>query len=68
VSLWPSVLVFSAIWLYLLKFLNHSTRKTCQSLRVASLGFVANLLLLPLAQIASILFVFETCLLAEISL
>ncbi len=25
---------FSAIWPYLPKFLNHSTRKTCQSLRV----------------------------------
>ncbi|KHD25016.1 hypothetical protein NM09_10255 [Vibrio caribbeanicus] len=56
---------FSAIWLYLLKFLNHLTRKTCQSLRVASLAFVANLLLVPLAQIASILFVFETRLLAD---
>ncbi len=45
--------------------MNHSTRKTCQSLRVASLGFFTGLLLVPLAQIASILFVFETCLLAE---
>ncbi|WP_229650709.1 hypothetical protein, partial [Vibrio parahaemolyticus] len=55
----------SAIWPYLHKFMNHSTRRTCQSLRVASLGFVANLLLIPLAQIASILFVFETRLLVE---
>ncbi|WP_274012249.1 hypothetical protein, partial [Vibrio parahaemolyticus] len=60
--------VFSAIWLYLLKFLNHSTRKTCQSLQVALLGFVVDLLLVPLAQIASVLFVFEMRLLAEILL
>lgn len=45
--------------------MNLSTRKTCQSLRVASLGFVTGLLLVPLAHIASILFVFETRLLAE---
>ncbi|KYX63711.1 hypothetical protein CGJ31_23305 [Vibrio parahaemolyticus] len=59
---------FSAIWLYLPKFLNHSTRKTCQGLRIASLGFVAGLLLVSLAQIASILPVFEMGLLAGISL
>ncbi|TOG06790.1 hypothetical protein CGJ08_24475 [Vibrio parahaemolyticus] len=29
----------SAIWLYLPKFLNHSTRKTCQVSRVASFCF-----------------------------
>ncbi|WP_309303769.1 hypothetical protein, partial [Vibrio parahaemolyticus] len=57
----------SAIWPYLPKFMNHSTRKTCQSLWVASLGFVTNLSLVPFAQIASILFVFEMRLLAEIS-
>ena len=59
---------FSAIWLYLPKFLNHLTRKTCQSLRVASFSVVASLLLVSLAQIASILSVFETGLWAEISL
>ncbi len=59
---------FSAIWLYFLKFLNHSTRKTCQSLRVASFSFLVCLLLVSLAQIASILPVFEMGLLAEISL
>ncbi len=56
---------FSAIWPYLPKFLNHSTRKTCQGLRVASLSFVVGLLLVSLAQIVSILSVFETRLLAE---
>lgn len=58
---------FSAIWLYLPKFLNHSTRKTCQGLRVASLAFKGGLLLVSLAQIASSLFVLEACLLASIS-
>ncbi len=57
---------FSAIWLYLLKFMNHSTCKTCQSLQVASLSFVVGLLLVSLAQIASSLSVVETGLLAEI--
>ncbi|EOV6250542.1 hypothetical protein ACN93M_004755, partial [Vibrio parahaemolyticus] len=56
---------FSAIWLYLPKFLNHSTRKICQCSRVASLGFGGGLLLVSLAQIALILSVFETRLLAE---
>ncbi|EOV1985219.1 TPA: hypothetical protein ACMDQL_004584 [Vibrio parahaemolyticus] len=59
---------FSAIWLYLLMFLNHLTRKICQSLRVSSFGFLVCLLLVSLAQIASILPVFEMGLLAEISL
>ncbi len=59
---------FSEIWPYLLKFLNHLTRKTCQSLRVASLGFIAGLLLVSLAQIASRVSVVETDLLAETSL
>ncbi len=59
---------FSAIWLYLPKFLNHSTRKTCQSLRVASFIFVVGLLSVSLAQIASVLPVFEMRLLAEILL
>ncbi|EPN3982863.1 hypothetical protein ACTZ9J_004623, partial [Vibrio parahaemolyticus] len=58
---------FSAIWPYLPKFMNHSTRKTCQSLRVASFSVVASVLLVSLAQIASILSVFQTGLLAEIS-
>ncbi|HHG3393538.1 TPA: hypothetical protein ACPVY6_002845, partial [Vibrio parahaemolyticus] len=58
----------SANWLYLPKFLNHSTRKTCQSLLVASFSFVASLLLVSLAQIASVLPVFEMRLLAEILL
>ncbi len=58
---------FSAIWLRLLKFLNHSTRKTCQSLRVASLSFVVGLLLVSWAQIASSSSVVEMGLLAEIS-
>ncbi len=56
---------FSAIWLCLLKFLNHSTCKTCQSLQVASLSFVASLLLVSLVQVASILSVFEIRFLAE---
>ncbi len=34
---------FSAIWLYHLKFLNHSTRKTCQCSRIASFGFSGRL-------------------------
>ncbi len=59
---------FSAIWLYLPKFLNLSTRKACQGLRVASLGFVAGLLSVSLAQIASRVSVVETDLLAETSL
>lgn len=59
---------FSAIWFYLPKFLNHLTRKTCQSLLVASFSFVASLLLVSLAQIASVLPVFEMRLLAEILL
>ncbi len=58
---------FSAIWPYLPKFMNHSTRKTCQSLRVASFSFVAGLLLVSWVQIASSLSVVETGLLAEIS-
>ncbi len=57
---------FSAIWLYLLKFLNHSTRKTCQSLRIASFSFVVGLLLVSWAQIASSTSVVEMGLLAEI--
>ncbi|QHH04077.1 hypothetical protein EHC66_07160 [Vibrio parahaemolyticus] len=48
-------------------YLNPS-RKTCQSLRVASFSVVASVLLVSLAQIASSLSVAETCLLAEISL
>ncbi|HHC6501905.1 TPA: hypothetical protein ACN36G_004402, partial [Vibrio parahaemolyticus] len=59
---------FSAIWPYLPKFLNYSTRKTCQSLRVSSFSFVAGLLLVSLVQIALSVSVFETGLLAEISL
>ncbi len=59
---------FSAIWLYLAKFLNHSTRKTCQVARVASFGFLVGLLSVSLAQIASVLPVFEMRLLAEILL
>ncbi len=58
---------FSAIWLCLLKFLNHSTRKTCQSFRVASFSFVIGLLLVSWAQIAASLSVVETGLLVEIS-
>ncbi len=58
---------FSEIWLYLLKFLNYSTRKTCQSLRVASFSFVVGLLLVSWAQIVSSLSVVEMGLLAEIS-
>lgn len=58
---------FSAIWPYLHKFLNHSTRKTYQSLRVALLSFVVGLLLVSLAQIASSLSIVETDLLAETS-
>ncbi len=57
---------FSAIWPYLPKFMNHSTRKTYQSLRVASFSFVIGLLLVSWAQIASSLSVVETGLLAEI--
>ncbi|TOC20285.1 hypothetical protein CGJ89_24165 [Vibrio parahaemolyticus] len=59
---------FSAIWLYLPKFLNHSTRKTCQSLWVASLVFWGGLLSVSLAQIASRVSVVETDLLADILL
>ncbi|HGF3679958.1 TPA: hypothetical protein ACF4EV_004793, partial [Vibrio parahaemolyticus] len=58
----------SANWLYLPKFLNHSTRKTCQSLWVASLGFWGGFLIVSLAQIALNLSVIETNLLAEVSL
>ncbi len=59
---------FSAIWPYLPKFMNHSTRKTCQSFRVALFSVVASLLLVSLAQIASILSVFETGLFTELPL
>ncbi len=58
---------FSAIWLYLPKFLNHSIRKICQVSRVASLVFRGGLLQVSLAQIASRISVVETGLLAEIS-
>ncbi len=57
---------FSAIWSYLPNFMNHSTRKTCQSLRVTSFSFVVCLLLVSWVQIASSLSVVETGLLAEI--
>ncbi|HHF3271861.1 TPA: hypothetical protein ACPJ2V_004654, partial [Vibrio diabolicus] len=56
----------SAILPYLPKFLNHSTCKTYQSLRVASFSFVIGLLLVSWVQIASSLSVVETGLLAEI--
>ncbi len=58
---------FSAIWLYLPKFLNHSIRKTCQVSQVASFGFLVGLLSVSLAQIALSLSAFETGLLAGIS-
>ncbi|EGR2933851.1 hypothetical protein DLI01_24405 [Vibrio parahaemolyticus] len=47
--------------------MNHSARKTCQRLRVASLVFGVGLLLVSLAQIASSLSIVETDLLAETS-
>ncbi len=59
---------FSAIWLYLPKFLNHSIRKICQVSRVASFGLMVGLLLVFWAQISSSLFVVEAGVLAEILL